>query len=103
MKLLRRGGFIAGSNGVRTWISFKYERLPMSCHYCVMLGHDVKHYASYFAVIKNGGKVDYQYGDFLRALGGRPRYSPSRNVGPSAKWEQSLRDYQNEISSLMGR
>jgi len=52
-----------------------------------MLGHDVKHHASHFAIIKNGGEVDYQYGDFLRALGGRPHYSPSRNASPSAKGE----------------
>lgn len=29
-KPLRRGGFIAGSDGERTWVSFKHERLPMT-------------------------------------------------------------------------
>ena len=70
----------------------------MFCHYCGMLGHDVKHRASHFAIIKNEGEVDYQYGDFLRALGGQPRYCPSRNTSPSAKGEQSSGDFQNESS-----
>jgi len=38
-----------------------------------MLGHDIKNCAVHFAVTQNGGMVDYQYGDFLRAMGGRPR------------------------------
>ena len=45
-----------------------------------MLGHDLKHCASHFAVIKTGGEVDYQYGDFPRVVG----------------------DYQNETSNLVG-
>lgn len=73
MKPLRRGGFIAGSDGVRTWVSFKYERIPLFCHYCGLLGHDVKHCASHFVVIQNGGEVDYQFRDSLRAMGRHPR------------------------------
>lgn len=92
-KPLRWGGFITGSDGVRNWVSFKYERLPMFCHYYGMLGHDVKHCASHFAIIKNGGEVEYQYGDFLRALGGRPRYYSSRNASANAEGEQSLGDF----------
>ena len=42
-KPLRRGGFISDSDGVRTWVTFKYERLPIFCHYCVLLGHDLCH------------------------------------------------------------
>ena len=56
---LRRGGFIAGSDGARSWVMFKYERLPLLCHYCGLLGHDVKHCVSHFAVSKNSGEVDY--------------------------------------------
>ena len=81
---MRRGGFIAGSDGARSWVTFKYERLPLFCHYCDLLGHDVKHCASHFAVSRNGGEVDYQYGESLRALGGRPRPFPSRNTYGSA-------------------
>jgi len=49
-----------------------------------MLGHDVKHCASHFAIIQNGGKVDYQYGDSLRAMGGCPRSFSQRNTSDIA-------------------
>ena len=68
-KLLRRGGFIAGSDGVRLWVNFKYERLPLFCHYCGLLGHDTKHCASYYAASKNEGEVECPYGDWLKAGG----------------------------------
>ena len=78
-KPLRREGFIVGSNGAYSWVTFKYERLPPFCHYCGLLGHNVKQCASHFAISRNGGEVDYQYGESLRALGGRPHSFSSRN------------------------
>ena len=48
-KPLQRGGFIGGSDGQRSWVDYKYERLPLFCHYCDLLGHDLKHCAEYFA------------------------------------------------------
>ena len=83
-KSLWRGGFIAGLDGVRSWVTFKYERLPLFCHYCGLLGHDVKHCASYFSVSWNGVEVDYQYEESLRALGGWPRSFSLRNTYGSA-------------------
>nr|POF22029.1 hypothetical protein CFP56_74765 [Quercus suber] len=38
-----------------------------------MLGHDVKNCAEHFSATKIGGIVEYQYGDFLKAVGGRVR------------------------------
>ena len=70
-KLVRRGGFLAGSDGNKNWVSFKYERLPMFCHHCGLLGHDLKHCASYFAATKNKKDVVCQYGEWLKASGGR--------------------------------
>lgn len=52
-KLVRRGGFLARSDGEKIWVSFKYKRLPMFCYHCGLLGHDLKHCASYFAFTKN--------------------------------------------------
>ncbi|KAK7835681.1 uncharacterized protein CFP56_023287 [Quercus suber] len=75
-KPIRRGSFIAGSDGERHWVMFKYQRLPLFYYYCGMLGHDVKNCAAHFAVTKNGGTAEYQYGDFLKAMGGRPRVDP---------------------------
>ena len=40
-KPLRRGAYLAGSEGERIWVNFKYERLPLFCHYCGFLGHDI--------------------------------------------------------------
>nr|XP_023883466.1 uncharacterized protein LOC111995768 [Quercus suber] len=83
-KSLQRGVFITGLDGVYRWVTFKYERLPLFYHYCGLLRHDVKHCASHFAVSQNGGKVDYQYRESLRALGGRTRYFSPRNTYGSA-------------------
>ncbi|KAK7821562.1 hypothetical protein CFP56_037589, partial [Quercus suber] len=54
-KPLRRGGFIADSDGERTWVNFKYERLPIFCHFCGHPRHDLNHCVSHFAAKKNGG------------------------------------------------
>ena len=64
------GEFIAGSDGVSTWVTFKYERLPMFFHYCGMIRHDLRHCATHFAMEKDGKKVENQYGDWLKAVGG---------------------------------
>ena len=69
-KPIRRGVYIADSDGERTWVRFKYERLPLFCYYCGILGHDLKHCAQHFAMQKSGGEVEYQYGDWLKATGG---------------------------------
>ena len=82
-KPIRRGGFIAGSDGGKSWVSFKYERLPLFCHYCGILGHDLKHCAAHYVVEKVGGRIEYQYGEFLRAVRGRPRAQGSKAVGPN--------------------
>ena len=75
-KPLRRGGFIGGSDGTRSWVTFKYERLPLFCHFCGLMGHDLKHCAEHFAMGKTGGEVEYQYGEWLKAAGGRARSLP---------------------------
>ena len=49
-KPLRRGAYIADFDGARTWVKFKYERLPLFCYYCGFLGHDLKHCAKHFEV-----------------------------------------------------
>ena len=59
-------------------MDFKYERLSIFCHYCGILGHDLKHCAAHYAAEKNGGIGEYQYGDFLRAIGGHARVSTTQ-------------------------
>lgn len=77
-KPLRRGGFLVGTRGERTWATFKYERLPMLCHYCGLLGHDLRHCAAHYEAKKLGEDINYQYGDWLRATSNRQRSSPRR-------------------------
>lgn len=68
-------------------MKFKYERLPIFCHFCGLLGHNLRPCASHFAIEKNGGDVDYQYGDWLKASGNHQR-SPTQDVTPDPN-EQS--------------
>lgn len=75
-KPLRRGAFLAGSNRQRTWVTFKCERLSLFCHYCDLLGHDLKHCAQYFVATKNVKEAECQYGEWMKATGTRVR-SPS--------------------------
>ena len=72
-KLLRRGCFVSDSDGNHTWLNFKYERLGKFCYFCGFVGHDLKHRAGFFAVEKNGETMDLQYGDWLKAVGGRQK------------------------------
>ena len=83
-KPLKRGGFLARSNGERSWVSFKYERLPMFCHFYGILGHDLKHCAAHYVAEKNGGNIQYQYGDFLRATSGRAKVSINQHTSPKS-------------------
>ena len=68
-------------DGERYLVDFKYERLPIFCHYCGILRHDLKHCAAHYAAKKNDGIGEYQYGDFLRAIGGCARVSTSQFTG----------------------
>ena len=52
----------------------------MFCYYCGILGHDLHHCASHYAVEKQGVGVDYQYGDWLKATRGRQRSPPGRST-----------------------
>ena len=102
-KPLRRGGFIAGTDGERYWVDYKYERLPIFCNYCGILGHDFKNCAAHYAAEKNGGVGEYQYGEFLRAIGGRSRGSASQSIGAkSSSAEGAGHDYMKS-SNLRGQ
>ena len=50
-------------------MNFKYERLPVFCHYCGFLGHNLRYFAKYFSITKTGIEVDCGYGDWLKASG----------------------------------
>ena len=70
-KPLRRGAFLANSNGQKSWVMFKYEQLALFCHYCGLLGHDLRHCAQCFGATKNSEEAECQYGDWMKATGSR--------------------------------
>ena len=82
-KPIRRGGFIASSEGGRTWVTYRYKWLPMFYHYCGLLCHDVRHCVGFFAASKNGGVVDCQYGEWLKSMGACSWSPPKGRQGRS--------------------
>lgn len=46
-KPLRREGNVVNLDGSKTWITFKFERLPCFCFQCGLLGHDERHCLSF--------------------------------------------------------
>ena len=64
-KPLRRCGKVASPEGESFCIQFRYERLPVFCFRCGVMGHDERH------CMKSGQQNQaLQYGDWLRAQGG---------------------------------
>ena len=45
----------------------------MFYYFCGFVGHDLKHCAGFFAAEKNGTTMELQYGDWLKAMGGRQK------------------------------
>nr|XP_023918024.1 uncharacterized protein LOC112029538 [Quercus suber] len=56
-KSLRWGAYLVSADGEQTWGKFKNERLPLFCHYCGMLRHNLGHYAEHFVAPKHNGDV----------------------------------------------
>ena len=98
-KPFRRGSYIAGLDGGCTWVTFKYERLPMFCHYCDLLGHDIRHCASHYAMLKNGKEVVCQYGDWLKALGARNGSLSKRKPNQSAPTDEAVKEMKKGTGS----
>ena len=88
-KAIRREAFLAGSDGLRHWVDLKYERLPVFCHFCGLLGHDLRHCAQYFCHTKDGKVVHCCYGEWLKAVGGRARLPLRRETGVEKTEKQS--------------
>lgn len=70
----------------------------MFYHHCGLLGHDVRHCAIHFAMIKKEGEVRCQYGDWLRAFGGRPQSPPKRTTA-NPPMSANRRDGVEEVES----
>ena len=75
-KPLRRGAYIASSDGERLWLTFKYERLPTVYFICGKLGHDNKHCPT----SNVWQSACHQYGDWLRARWTAKEIAKERNT-----------------------
>ena len=64
-KPLHQGGYLMDMEGDKTWVTLKYERLPMICFICGRIGHDNRH----CNIAMDGHQVEYQYDDWIRANG----------------------------------
>jgi len=64
-KPLRKGGNIVNLDGSKTWVTFKFKRLPCFCFQCKLLGHDEWHCASF----PYNPDSPRQYGVWLKASG----------------------------------
>ena len=62
----RRCGVVASPEGEKFQVYFRYERLPVFCFFCGVMGHDDWHCT---CSERQTGKLP-QYGDQLRAQGG---------------------------------
>ena len=51
----------------------------MFCHYCRILGHDLRHCPAHFAASKETENVEYQYGEWLKADNGWSKSPPRRS------------------------
>ena len=79
-KPLCRGGNIVNLDGRKTWVTFKYKRLPCFCFQCELLGLDDRHYGS-FPYNPDSPK---QYGDWLK-VGGNSKGGVERSRSLSSE------------------
>ena len=63
--LRRGGGYVKNDEDERIWVDFRYERLPIFCYICGILGHDEKH-CLVSPVEHSSGR---QYGEWLKVGG----------------------------------
>ena len=76
-KPLRRCGVIASPKGEIYRVYFRYERLPVFCFSCGIMGHDERHCQS----MGNPTNEPQQYGEWLSAQGGNKM--GSLKIGPT--------------------
>ena len=97
-KPLCRGGNILNHDGEKTWVNFKYERLPSFCYVCGFLGHDEKHCPN----LPCNPDSPRQYGEWLRAIGNQKSSAdrPKSSNSWSFEDEQSSRSSGRSASTM---
>ncbi|KAK5802422.1 hypothetical protein PVK06_030013 [Gossypium arboreum] len=67
LKPLRRGIFVLSDNSVKSWISFKYEKLPIFCFGCGRIRHSLNDCLMLSPAEKNKVSIDPPYSIALKA------------------------------------
>lgn len=76
---LLRGTFLRTRDGVRHWISFAYERLPVYCYLCGIIGHLEKKCTVRFRDDFVDPGQAFPYGEWLKVTPGPPHSVPTSN------------------------
>lgn len=64
---LKRGTYLQLRDGSRRWIPFTYERMPMFCYICGMVGHMEKRCPTRYADEFVDLGLDFPYGEWMKA------------------------------------
>ena len=105
-KPLVRGKMIQIEGMEKGWFHFKYERLPIYCYRCGILGHQKRecHKAKKGCITAEDD--DYQFGPWLRVVGpkfNRVRNSFSKTKSREAEDDIDLESDEEEIDSKFHR
>lgn len=74
---LCRGIVVTLENGMKTWVSFKYERLPNLCYWCGCVGHDDKDCVVWLHSVGNLELSKKKHDSSIRV---KPVYSSSKSA-----------------------
>lgn len=84
---LRRGGNISLGGGDKCSVDYKYERLPLFCHYCGKLDHEVRECSTKDQDQLRGTVKENEHGSWMAA-------TPSYRRGYNWKGNGGVRPYQ---------
>ncbi|KAH7839628.1 hypothetical protein Vadar_006500 [Vaccinium darrowii] len=86
---LKRGCMVKLASCPAFWVEFRYEKLPMFCRYCGMVGHDLHSCIPRSFDIDDNTLRDAQYGPWIRASPAtqsgrrRPSSPPTKQSDPT--------------------
>ncbi|KAH7863008.1 hypothetical protein Vadar_012099 [Vaccinium darrowii] len=78
-KPLKRGGNLVDREGNKVWINYKYERLPIFCYFCGLLGHEERSCHSRWETDHDDVGAE-TYGPWMQATMGRGKRFGRRGV-----------------------